>query len=149
MQHPEGQVLSVDVSAEPVHAVVEVAASFRCARCASGKGCGAGLIAGDGAPRRVDALVDRQLEVRVGDRVRLELSPDNVLRAAGVVYGLPLCGALGGAALAWWSGAGDAGAALAAIAGVVAGIATGRWRLRRGNCLRQFRPLVTARLDAG
>lgn len=147
MQHPEGQVLSVDASAEPAHAIVEVAASFRCARCAAGKGCGAGLLAGDEAPRRVDALVARQIELRVGDRVRLELTADNVLRAAALAYGLPLCGALAGAALAWWFGAGDAGAAAAAIAGALAGVATGRWRLRRESCLRRFTPLVTARLD--
>ena len=147
MQHPEGQVLSLDASSDPAHAIVEVAAAFRCERCASGKGCGAGLLAGEAAPRRVEALVARQLELRVGDRVRLELAGESVLRAAGLVYGLPLGGALAGAGLAWWSGAGDAGAALAALAGGLAGIATGRRRLRREACLRQFRPLVTARLD--
>ena len=149
MHHPEGQVLSVDANTRPAHAVIEVEASFRCARCASGKGCGAGVFAGDAGSRRVDALVADRLELQVGDRVRLELTADNVLRAAGLVYGLPLCGALGGAALAWWSGAGDAGAALAAGTGGLAGIAAGRLRLRRGNCLRQYTPLVTARLDAG
>lgn len=147
MQHPEGQVLSLDASSDPAHAIVEVAAAFRCERCASGKGCGAGLLAGEAAPRRVEALVARQLELRVGDWVRLELAGESVLRAAGLVYGLPLGGALAGAGLAWWSGAGDAGAALAALAGGMAGIATGRRRLRREACLRQFRPLVTARLD--
>ena len=148
MQHPEGQVLSLDASSEPAHAVVEVAAAFRCERCASGKGCGAGLLAGDATPRRVDALVARQLDIHVGDRVRLELAGDNVLRAAGLVYGLPLGGALVGAALAWWSGGGDAAAALAAMAGALAGIAAGRRRLRRETCLQQFRPVVTARLEA-
>lgn len=148
MQQPEGQVLSIDARSEPVHAVVEVAAAFRCRRCDSGKGCGAGLLAGDTAPRRVDALVDQRLDIHVGDRVRLELAGDNVLRAAGLVYGLPLGGALAGAALAWWSGAGDAAAAVAALAGALAGVATGRRRLRREACLRQFTPVVTARLEA-
>lgn len=149
MHHPEGQVLSVDATTEPRHAVVEVEASFRCARCDAGKGCGAGFVAGDPGPRRVDALVASRLELQVGDRVRLELTADNVLRAAGLVYGLPLCGALAGAAVAWWFGAGDTGAALTATTGGLAGIVAGRLRLRRENCLRQFTPLVTARLDAG
>ena len=148
MQHPEGQVLSLDASSDPAHAVVEVAATFRCERCASGKGCGAGLLAGDAAPRRVDALVDRRLDLHVGDRVRLEIAGTSVLRAAGLVYGLPLGGALLGAGLAWWSGAGDAAAALAALAGALAGISAGRRRLRRETCLQQFRPVVTARLEA-
>lgn len=148
MQQPEGQILSIDASSEPAHAVVEVAAAFRCQRCASGKGCGAALLAGDAAPRRVDALVAGQLDVRVGDRVRLELAGDSVLQAAGLVYGLPMGGALVGAGLAWWSGAGDAAAALAALAGAVVGVATGRHRLHRESCLRQFTPVVTARLEA-
>lgn len=149
MQHPEGQVLSIDANSEPAHAVVEVAAAFRCERCASGKGCGAGLLAGDASPRRVDALVDHQLDLHVGDRVQLELAGDNVLRAAMLVYGLPLGGALAGAGLAWWFGAGDAAAALAAAVGALAGIATGRRRLRREACLQRFRPVITARLETG
>ena len=71
MHHREGQVLSVDAKTDPAHAVVEVEASFRCARCAAGKGCGAGLFAGDSKSRRVDALVTSQLELQVGDRVTL------------------------------------------------------------------------------
>ena len=149
MQHPEGQVLSIDARSDPAHALVEVAAAFRCERCASGKGCGAGLLAGDEAPRRIDALVARQLDLHVGDRVRLELAGNNVLRAAGLVYGLPLSGALVGAGLAWWSGAGDAAAAVAAIVGALAGVTAGRRRLRRETCLQQFRPVVIARLEAG
>jgi sigma-E factor negative regulatory protein RseC len=146
---PEGQIISVDSRGDPAHAVVEVAASFRCARCASGKGCGAGLLVGNAAPRLVEALVARELDLQVGDRVQIELRADNVLRGAGLVYGLPLGGALAGAALAWWSGGGDAVAALAAAAGALAGVAAAHWRLRHETCLRQFTPLVTARLDAG
>jgi sigma-E factor negative regulatory protein RseC len=149
MQHPEGQVLSIDASSDPARAVVEVTAAFRCERCASGKGCGAGLLAGDEAPRRIEALVARQLDLDVGDRVRVELAGNKVLRAAVLVYGLPLGGALLGAGLAWWSGSGDAAAALVATAGALAGIAAGRRRLRRETCLQQFRPVVIARLEAG
>lgn len=149
MQQPEGRVLAIDASVEPAHAVVEVAASFVCARCAAGKGCGAGLLAGDAGPRRVDALVPRQLKLQTGDRVRLQLAANSVLRAAALVYGLPLCGALVGASLAWWYGGGDAAAALCAIAGAAATAASNRLWLRRDDCLQQFTPLVTARLDAG
>jgi sigma-E factor negative regulatory protein RseC len=147
MQQPEGRVLSVDASVEPAKCVVEVAASFRCTRCAAGKGCGAGLLAGDAESRRVDAHVASPLALQAGDRVQLELTADNLLRAAALVYGVPLVGALVGAANAWWFGAGDAVAALSAIAGATAGAAIVRLRLRRGSCLQQCTPLVTARLD--
>ena len=149
MHQPEGRVLSVDASVEPAQCVVEVAASFHCTRCSAGKGCGAGLLAGHAESHRVDALVASPLVLQAGDRVRLELTADNLLRAAVLVYGVPLVGALVGAALAWWVGAGDVVAVLLAIACAMAGAAIVHLRLRRRACLRQFTPLVTARLDAG
>ncbi len=82
-----------------------------------------------------------------GDLVELSLPPDNLLRAAVLVYGLPLAGAIGGAALAYGSGLGDAGAALLALAGVAVGLAAGRMRLRREACLRHFVPTIGKRLS--
>lgn len=149
MDAPEGRILSIDANAEPMQAVVEVTAALGCPRCAAGKGCGAGLLLGDNAPRRVEAVVAGNLDLKAGDRVRLELTANNVLRAAAFVYGLPLVGALGAAALAWWWGAGDASAALAALAGAVAGALAGFLRLRRADCLRQFTPTVISRIGAG
>ena len=134
--------------ASPPHAVVEVAASLRCARCASGKGCGAGLLGGDDRPRRVDALIAGGLDVREGDEVRVELAPDSLLHAALIVYGLPLAGAVIGAGIAYLAGGDDLGAAIAALLGLAAGMAAGRRRLRRAACLRRFTPTVTARLAA-
>lgn len=149
MHTPEGRVLSVEADIRPVHAVVEVVSAVRCARCASGKGCGAGLLAGENSPRRVEALVPGNFDLRPGDRVQLQLTTGNVLRAAALVYGLPLAGCLGAAALAWGAQAGDVGAALAALAGAVTGAVAGHLRLRRVECLRQFAPTVTARLGSG
>lgn len=146
MQGPRGRVLSLQRETDPARALVEIHASLRCARCAAGKGCGAGALGGDGKLQRVDALIAGGVDIHEGDEVRVELAPNNVLSAAWIVYGLPLAGALTGAGIAWASGAGDAGAALAACAGIAAGIGAGRLRLRRADCLRRFTPVVTARL---
>lgn len=148
MENPQGRILSIYPDDTPPHAVVEVAASIRCARCAAGKGCGAGLLGGDERPRRVDALIARDLELGEGDHVRIELAPNNLLRASLIVYGLPLLGALVGAAGAGLSGAGDVSAALAALGGAGIGMLAGRLRLRKNECLRAFTPVVTARIPA-
>ncbi len=146
METPEGRILSVRTSDSPPHAVVEVSASVNCARCAAGKGCGAGILGTDETSRRVDALIADGLDLSEGDRVLIELAPRNLLRAALIVYGLPLLGAVAGAATAWLSGTGDLGAALAALAGIGVGILAGRLRLQRTGCLRTFTPTITARL---
>ena len=146
MENPQGRILSIHRDSTPPYAVVEVAASIRCARCAAGKGCGAGLLGGDEKLRRVDALIVRDLDLVEGDHVRIELAPNNLLRAAFVVYGLPLLGGVAGAAGAWFLGTDDPGAAIAAFAGVGVGILAGRLRLQRSGCLRTFTPTVTARI---
>ena len=96
--------------------------------------------------RQVDALIGPGVDVRKGDEVRIELAPDSLLRAAWIVYGLPLVGALAGAGTAWLAGANDLGAAGAALGGVFMGVLSGRARLRRASCLQRFTPTVTARL---
>ncbi len=148
MDNPQGRILSIHRDETPPHAVVEVAASLRCARCAAGKGCGAGILGGDEKLRRVDALIANDLDVGEGDQVAIELAPNNLLRASSIVYGLPLLGAVGGASGAWLSGLGDLGAAIAALAGVGVGILSGRRHLQRTGCLRTFTPVVTARIAA-
>lgn len=146
METPRGRVLSVRGDASPPRAVVEIAASLRCARCAAGKGCGAGLLGGDAKPRKVDALISGGMDVRAGDEVTIELAPDNLLRAATIVYGLPLIGAIGGAGIAFLFESGDLWPAGLALAGIASGMTAARLRLRRTSCLRRFTPMITRRL---
>ncbi|MEJ2256970.1 MAG: SoxR reducing system RseC family protein [Woeseiaceae bacterium] len=144
MDLPEGRILSIDTTTRPPCAVIEVTSAIQCARCAAGKGCGAGIVAGGGR-RRIDAVLAANLTVQAGDRVTVELAPDNLLRAATIVYGLPLTGALVGAAGAYLAGFGEPGAAFAVLAGIAAGALVGRLRLQQAACLRRFVPTVTAR----
>ncbi|MGB5576097.1 MAG: SoxR reducing system RseC family protein [Woeseiaceae bacterium] len=128
-------------------ALVEVDASVSCARCAEGKGCGAGLLGRTSGSRRIDALIAGGLTVGEGDDVRIELAPSNLLRASMIVYGLPLSGALLGAALAYFVGLGELYAATASIGGILAGLVLARLRLRKTSCLRQFTPTIVERLQ--
>ena len=146
MDSPQGRVLSLHYEQDPVCAVVEVTAPLRCARCAAGKGCGAAIAGRDGRPRNIEARLAPGLEVRAGDRVRVDLAPRDILRASLIVYGLPLAGAVLGAAAAYLANAGDLGAALAALAGGCAGMLAARVRLRRPDCPHRFTPMVTSRI---
>ena len=146
MDSPRGRILSIEFDGTPPSAVVEVPRSLGCARCAAGKGCGAGLTGADSQPRRIAALLATGLELNEGDEVSIELAPQNVLRAALIVYGLPLGGAVIGAGIAYLAGAGDLGAAFAALVGLAVGLAAGRRYLGRAACLKHFTPVITGRV---
>ncbi|MGB5448698.1 MAG: SoxR reducing system RseC family protein [Woeseiaceae bacterium] len=147
MDNPRGRVIAVTGYAPAPQALVEVDASVSCARCAEGKGCGAGLLGRTSGSRRIDALIAGGLTVSEGDDVRIELAPSNLLRASMIVYGLPLSGALLGAALAYFVGLGELYAATASIGGILAGLVLARLRLRKTSCLRQFTPTIVERLQ--
>lgn len=149
MDNPHGTVLSLVDGTDGVRAVVSVEAAVACPRCAAGKGCGAGLFGSSAGARQVEASIPPGVEVAVNDVVEIVLAPDSLLRAALTVYGLPMLGAVIGAAVAYAMSLGDAAAAIAAITGLAFGLALGRWRLGKAACLRQFLPMVARRVAAG
>ncbi len=146
MDDPMGRIIAFVRDDDGVRAVVDVDAREVCSRCAAGRGCGAGIFTGQQKTRRVEARIAPGLDVAAGDTVRIELAPRNVLRAAAIVYGLPLTGAAIAAAIAYLAGLGDAGAAVLAILGLFAGLYAGRRRLDRQACLAQFIPTVSGRV---
>ena len=72
--------------------------------------------------------------------------PRNVLRAAILVYGYPLAGAVLAAICAYAAGLSDLLAAAAALLGLAAGMLLARARLRNERCLRDFMPMVVQKL---
>lgn len=142
MDNPTGRVLAVDLEKSRPSATVEVLSAISCERCASGKGCGAGLLGTSRGSRSVEALIAPGIAVSVGDDVSIEMAPHRLLRAALAVYGLPLGGALLGAGMAYLSGLSDLQSAVAGLGGIAAGFLLARRQL--GDC--EFTPTIVDRL---
>jgi sigma-E factor negative regulatory protein RseC len=98
MDSPVGTIVSIADG----HATVSVDAAIVCARCAAGKGCGAGLLIGSDRTRLIEVQVSPGLGLKAGDKVKLTLSPSNLLRAALLAYGLPLGGIIIALGMAWF-----------------------------------------------
>lgn len=147
MQNPQGQIISVNSDRSGVKAVVAVDNVVVCERCESGKGCGAGLLGSNSGGRRIEAVVAADLEVKNGDLVSVVLEPRNILRAAMIVYGYPLSGAVLATIAGFGMGLGDVGGSAAALFGLIAGILAARIRLKNTRCLRDFTPMVVDKLS--
>lgn len=119
-----------------------------CARCASGRGCGAGLLGSSNKNRRIAARIASGIDVREGDEVCMELESRRLLQASWLVYGTPLAAALVASAAAFLMRLPDPYAAVAALIGAGVGVVIARSRLRKTACLRQFMPIIVARVPA-
>ncbi|MBT8106705.1 MAG: SoxR reducing system RseC family protein [Gammaproteobacteria bacterium] len=148
MDTVQGTVLSVTHVDDVSRAVLDVDPQQICARCAAGKGCGAGVF-GSGAQRRqLTARVTDGLDVREGLTVEVAMGPGGLLKTASTAYGYPLVGGLAGTAAARVAELGDTAAALAALAGLFSGFVVARRRLRQQGCLRDLQPVITAVVEA-
>ena len=146
MNDPQGTIVAINRTAGGIRAIVDVEAGAACARCAAGRGCGAGVLSGRAGNSRLEVLVDPDLELAEGDVVGIELPSRDVLGAALTVYGLPLAGAIFGAALAHLATLDDGGSAAMAIGGLFLGVVISRRRLQDASCLARFTPTVSRRV---
>lgn len=144
MEKTRGRILILD--SEHARATVQVDTAVFCSRCATGKGCGAGIFGSDSGPRQFEAPILGPVDLKEGDEVQIELAPQSVLHAALIVYGVPLASALVVSGLAWLGGLTDGAAVVAVVAGIGLSVLISRRRLQRSNCLRQFTPAITRRL---
>ena len=133
------------VSIADGHATVSVDAAVVCARCAAGKGCGAGLFTGSNRTRLIEAQLSPGMGLKAGDEVKLTLAPSNLLRAAFLAYGLPLGGIVIALGMAWFlqQTLDDRFAVLLAIGGLVGGILVGRFYLNKDGCLKNLIPIIS------
>ena len=114
MDSPRGTVVGILHAAGGQRVTVEVDKAIVCARCASGKGCGAGLWLGSERSRQVEAVAHRRFELAVGDTVQL---------AQGMAFG-------------------DVEAAAASLAGLAVGSFASRLYLNRPSCLTRLQPRI-------
>lgn len=145
MDSPVGKIVSI----EGGKAMVAVERKAACPRCASGKGCGAGLLSGSTDPALLEVSVASRQQYREGDKVRLTLEPSHLLHATLLVYGLPLLGIVVLLGLGWslMRPLSDAQAIAFAAGGLAAGLLAGRWQLSRRECLKRFAPRITGIAD--
>lgn len=143
MDSPVGRIVSVASG----HATVSVDAAQVCARCAAGKGCGAGLLTGAGRSRLIDVNVPPGMDLKPGDDVKLALAPSHLLRAAVLAYGLPMAGVVIALGIAWIfsKAVNDVLAVVLSICGLAAGALLGRHFLNQDGCLKNLVPTVSER----
>jgi sigma-E factor negative regulatory protein RseC len=143
MNVPEGKVVLVGRG----FATVSVNATAACARCAAGRGCGAGLLQ-KRRKRLIRVNVAPGLALKVGDPVRLELAPRHLMRAAWLAYGLPLATMLiaVGAASALVDSGNELVAVLFGAGGLFTGTWTGRRILAKDDCLSRIMPTACERI---
>jgi sigma-E factor negative regulatory protein RseC len=142
---PRGHILSLHQG----YAIVSVVSGAACARCASGKGCGAGLIAVADRPREIKVPLADGLPLKAGDPVALAIPPADLLRGAIYAYGLPLAGmvfALASARLLQGPLT-DLVAVLVAAGGLAVAWTGSRLSLQRPQCFLRFQPVIITRND--
>jgi sigma-E factor negative regulatory protein RseC len=123
-----------------------------CSACSLKGGCGQYLLA------RQDALLElhscelgeelRKQGLRAGEQVRISLAEGQLLLLAALFYALPLASLLLATLLAFWLGAGEGAVILAALAGLLSGIALTRQLLRTGRLGRRLSPQIRREPEA-
>ena len=147
MESPVATVVAVEQGS----ALLRVERNVACARCASGKGCGAGFLADSAASVELRLQVPEGITLRPGDTVNLTMEPANIFSAAVYVYGLPLLGVVGALIIGriLLGPMSDGVAVATALFGLLAGFTSGRHILRRQRCIEQFTPGIAGRSKHG
>ncbi len=143
MDSPVGRIVSIADG----YATVSVDAAAICARCAAGKGCGAGLLTGSNRTRLIEVQLSPGMDLDAGDEVKLTLAPAHLLRAASLAYGLPLGGIVIALGAAWFlnQSLDDLFAIALAIGGLLIGGFFSRHLLNKDACLKNLVPTVSER----
>lgn len=116
-----------------------------CARCQAGTGCGAGLLTGDRGRTTLRVRIPPRSGYSPGDRVRIAVSGQGLLRGMMLGYGLPLAGLLAGTAIAALLLAGegsDLAAVLAACSGLAVGVVAARLLAPQPACPQSLDPVI-------
>jgi sigma-E factor negative regulatory protein RseC len=126
------------VRREGVFAYVRVVRSGGCGRCHEIGGCG-----GQGHESHVEEFfVDNVFGAGAGQKVCIEIPDGATLKAALLMYGVPLCALLLAAGLAYWIDTSDLVVALGAAVGLLGAMLCLRVT-RRMNFVRQSRIRIT------
>ena len=122
-----------------------------CRRCAEGKGCGGGLLGRLLGDRLRLVRVSRgDLALQAGDGVVIGLGETAVVRAAAVMYLVPLMTLFAGAVcMHGLTGGADPWVVAGGLGGLVAGLAIARRFGMRHDADPRYQPVVLGRLADG
>lgn len=144
MHSAAGRVSAIHESGVERVAVVDIEISSTCQRCAEGRGCGAGILSAGPSSRSVAVRLDEKSLHEIGDEVRICVRSGSLLRAAAIVYGLPLAGATLGGAAAQVFTASDKASVIWVIAGLVSGLVAARRLAKDWRVASRFGPILPA-----
>lgn len=116
------------VALEPGAAWIETVRATSCQSCSANKGCGHAVMDRNAAGSRARIRVESPRVLSVGDQVVVGIAEDSLMKAALMVYLLPLICLFAGALLGslWQVGQQDLSAPLG-VAGLAVGFLFNRW----------------------
>jgi sigma-E factor negative regulatory protein RseC len=138
---------AIVVRLEGDEAVVEAVHGGGCGACTGGS-CSSSSMTKMLCVKPRQFRVRNQIGARVGEEVEISVAEGALLRSALTLYALPLV-LLFTFAATGSSQAGDAGAALGAVAGLVIGFALAGIITRRQRALASAAPVITRCMGAG
>lgn len=138
---------AIVVRLEGEEAVVEALHGGGCGACAGGA-CSSGSMSKMLCVKPRQFRVRNKIGAHVGEEVEVSVVEGALLRSALILYALPMALLFVGAA-AGSSRAGDAGAAIGALAGLLSGFVLARIITRSRQALASASPVITRCLDAG
>lgn len=137
-----GRVVALDES----RIWVEVVPQASCKGCSAQEGCGQSLLQKVAGSRLERLVLDKTLDLQVGDWVLLGMEGEAVLNASLLVYGLPLAGLMLGAIFARLAGATEPVALLIALLSLTGAVGLVKTLSRRFSCNSSYHPQLLRRL---
>ncbi|HEY5994744.1 MAG TPA: SoxR reducing system RseC family protein [Gallionellaceae bacterium] len=142
---------AIVIRLEGEEAVVEAIHGGGCGACAGGQGCSSGSMSKMLCVKPRQFRVRNDIGARVGEEVEVSVAEGVLLRSALTLYALPMVLLFAGALLgSGWAGASshDAGAAVGAVAGLLAGFALARTIIKRQHGRAAASPVITRCVNA-
>lgn len=137
------------VATEGEFAWLETERQNTCGSCAVRKGCGTGVLAKVVGRKMTRVVALNRAGARAGDMVVVGIDEQSLVRGSLAVYAVPLLAMFAGAlmgeyGLSHW--AGESGAMVGGVAGLLAGLAWLRRFSRRSQTDPRYQPVVLRRI---
>ena len=113
-----------------------------CSSCASAKNCGVSSLSKIFSNQSLTFDTPSLPNAKQGDWYVIGIEQSTILKAASIIYLIPLVMMIGAAVLGLMAGASDGGVALASLAGLILGLVAARYLARSSRTLSQTTPTI-------